>query len=211
MGNDMQRNYVLTVALVSLLCLVTFIGCQIPWRKASRTPEQTATIVAAKGHSSTLRALAGAPATGHLAETLDYFFYAGISFLVIGGFAIAFGQKTAGGHLFLMGVFMTSVGVLFSQYPWVSLIFGGLCGIMAVIHGVQYYFTDLRVKEDESALETLAEVIQNHPEGVAIKQGIAEFGEDIEGAVRKVISPIKDKLRAEGRISAPEDIIPLSE
>lgn len=164
----------------------------------------------ARGESrlaATLRDMGDAPAVLAVAEPMRPFFAVGLGFIVTGGVVLCLGARGIGALLLGLGVATTAVGVLFIQYPWAVLLVALAAGVLAA--AAVYDRIRARRELDAAtgelgrnlaALEVTAEVIQNIPEGRAVKAALANFGPDTEARVRRVISPIKDKLRREGRI-----------
>lgn len=137
-----------------------------------------------------------------IAEPTRPYFAAGLGLLVLGGLAAIAGARTAGLAVMALGGAVTAFGVLIVQYPWVVLL-----AFLAAAGAAGLAFFDRRRTEKEltgnrSALAAAAQVIQNLPEGKAIKRGLADLGKDVEEQVRQVIDPIKERLRREGKIGA---------
>jgi membrane protein implicated in regulation of membrane protease activity len=128
------------------------------------------------------------------------FFAAGLGFIVLGGLTVCFGGKGTGFVLMGLGVATTATGVLFVQYPWAVLLLALIAGALAAIAAWDRLRARRELDRNREALEATAAVIQNRPEGKAIKKGLAELGNDVETCIRAVIDPIKAKLRQEGKI-----------
>ena len=135
-----------------------------------------------------------------VAEPMRPYFAAGLGLLVLGGLAAIAGAKTAGLAAMALGGAVTAIGVVIVQYPWAVL----LAFLLAVGVAGAALFDRWRTKNElvrnRSALAATAQVIQNLPEGKAIKQGLADLGSEVEERVREVVTPIKDRLRREGKI-----------
>lgn len=157
--------------------------------------------------SATLQDLGGAPAALSVSEPMRPFFAAGLGFIVMGGVVLCLGARGTGAVLLGLGVATTAVGVLFVQYPWTVLLVALAAGVLtaaAVYDRIrarrELDATAGELGRNREALEVTAQVIQNIPEGRAVKAALADLGPETEDKVRRVISPIKNKLRREGRI-----------
>lgn len=150
--------------------------------------------------AATLQDIGKAPASLSVSEPMRPFFAAGLGFIVLGGLVACFGGRGTGYALMGLGVATTGTGVLFVQYPWAVLVLALAAGAVAVLAVVDRVRTARELSRSREALEATAEVIQNVPEGGAIKAGLSKLGEEMEARIRSVIDPIKEKLRSEGRI-----------
>lgn len=152
--------------------------------------------------ATAIRDAGAAPAAPSVAEPLRPFFAAGLGFIVFGGVALCFGGRGAGFLLLLLGAATTATGVLFSQYPWTVLPLALAAGATAAFAALGQARARRELEQNREALAATAEVIQNLPEGRAIKAGLSGLGREVEARVRSVVTPIKDKLRREGKIGA---------
>ncbi len=141
----------------------------------------------------------GTLAWANLLEPLRLFFTAGIGFIVLGSVLIMLSLRRQGVFMLVMGLATTATGVLFSRYPWVVLGFA----LAAAATVVALLWAWLRVRREAErarrALAATVKVIEDAPEGRAIKQGLRELGGDVEEQVREAIEPVKKKLRREAR------------
>lgn len=160
------------------------------------------------GFAATLRGIGGAPASLAVSEPMRPFFAAGLGFIVLGGVLVCCGGRGVGFILLGLGVATTATGVLFVQYPWSVLILTLAAGVVAALTAFDRLRarralaeTERELGRNREALEATAEVIQNIPEGRAVKAALTGLGTDAEETVRRVITPIKDKLRREGKIA----------
>lgn len=179
-------------ALAVVVAVIAAAGCR---RRAAAPPEAPESGIAA-----TLRDIGRSPAALAVSEPMRPFFAAGLGFIVLGGLTFCFGGRGTGLALTGLGVATTATGVLFVQYPWATLILALAAGALTAAAA----WDRLRARRDlalsREALEAAAAVIQNRPEGKAIKEGLAALGEEAAGRIRSVIDPIKAKLRREGKI-----------
>lgn len=158
----------------------------------------------ASTHSPVPAAAGGitAAAVDSVAEPMRPFFAAGLGFLVIGGLAAAWGGRAGGLLLMGLGAATTAVGVLFVQFPWVVL----PLLLVAMLAAGLALWDRMRARREllrsQDVLAATAQVIQNTPEGKAIKTGLAQLGKNVEERVREVIDPIKERLRNEGKITS---------
>lgn len=104
--------------------------------------------------------------------------------------------------LLALGALTTATGVLFVQYPWAVLLLALAAGGVAALAAYDRLCARRELSRNREALAATAEVIQNLPEGGAIKKGLSAMGTETEARVRSVIAPIKEELRREGRISS---------
>lgn len=187
---------------VAMAAALLLIGC------ASSPPAGTAGDPAEPSRlATTLRDIGGAPAALAVAEPMRPFFATGLGFIVLGGLVAGFGGRGAGAVLLGLGLATTATGVLFVQYPWAVLVLALFAGVVAAVAAWDRIRArralaeaDRELKDSRDALAATAEVIQNVPEGRAIKAALAGLGKESEDKVRQVINPIKEKLRREGRI-----------
>jgi hypothetical protein len=201
-------------AIFGLAAALAMSGCFLnrwPVRaSAPETPEaaeSAAKAVPASGAGAsiaavgdTLQALGSATLNESLIDRLDPVFTGGVWFMVIGGAAYALVSKGIGGSLFLMGGAMVLSGILFGQYPWVTLIVFVAVGCVVLYEALTVKDTKDKLEGTVQAAETIVEAIQTTPEGKAIKEAIAGKGTPVERLVRAVVDPIKDKLNAAGKI-----------
>lgn len=152
------------------------------------------------GLAATLHDLGEAPASLLVAEPMRPFFGAGLGFIVLGGLLLCLRAQTPGFILLAIGAFTTATGVLFIQYPWAVLLMTLAAAAAAVLAAYDRLRARRELERDRTALEAATEVIQNIPEGKAVKNGIAALGHDVETAVRQAVDPIKEKLRQNGKI-----------
>ncbi len=186
------------MAAVTISALL--IGCAE--RRGGRPPVRSESQLA-----GTLKDIGGAPAALSVAEPMRPFFAAGLGFIILGGLAVCAGGRATGLALLGLGLATTATGVLFVQYPWSVLALAAVAVIAAGAAAYDQWRARRRLAaaagelaRNREALEAAAEVIQNAPEGKAIKTGLSALGAEVERTVRAVIDPIKDKLRREGRI-----------
>ena len=135
-----------------------------------------------------------------VAEPMRPYFAAGLGLLVLGGLTAIAGAKTAGLAAMALGGAVTAIGVVIVQYPWAVLLAFLVAAGVAGAALFDRWRTKMELSRNRSALASTAQVIQNLPEGKAIKQGLADLGSEIEEQVREVVTPIKDRLRREGKI-----------
>ncbi len=140
------------------------------------------------------------PADAAVASPMRPYFAAGLGLLILGGLAAVLGAKATGLAAMVLGGALTALGVVVVQYPWAVLL-----AFLLAVAAAGLAFFDRRRKQRElaknrDALAAAAQVIQNLPEGEAIKQGLADLGSDVARQVREVVTPIKDRLRLEGKI-----------
>lgn len=115
---------------------------------------------------------------------------------------MALGGRASGALLLGLGGVTTAVGVLFIQYPWVVLPLLLVAGLVAGLAGWDRIRARRELLRNQDALAAAAQVIQNLPEGKAIKAGLTQLGKDVEERVRAVVDPIKERLRKEGKITS---------
>lgn len=177
----------------ALACLLSAIpaGCG----KRSETEQPSAI-------GSTLKTIGGAPAALAVAEPMRPFFAAGLGFIVLGGLTLCLGAKGTGASLLALGVATTGTGVLFVQYPWAVLFLALAAGCVAVYAVYERIAARRELSRNRDALAATAEVIQKLPEGGAIKRGLSALGREVEEKVRLAVSPIKERLRREGKIES---------
>lgn len=153
-----------------------------------------------EGRAAALRDGGGVAAALAVAEPMRTFFAADLAFIVVGGALAGLGVKGSGLVLMGLGVATTGTGVLFVRYPWTVLVLALAAGVAASAA----LYDRLRARRDlarnREALAAAAEVIQNIPEGRAVKDGLKAMGGQVEEAVREVVGPIKERLRREGKI-----------
>ena len=188
----MNADRLLSVLPILLLSLVLVSGCGKGGGEEKTAP--------ASGVASTLRDMGSAPAAAAISEPMRPFFAAGLGFIVLGGAAMCLGGRKTGATLLFFGVLTTATGVLFVQYPWAVLCVALAAGLLAIAAVYDRFRTRRELERDREALAITTEVIQNCPEGGAIKQGISGLGRDWEEKVRQAVRPIKERLRREGRI-----------
>lgn len=199
MRHSHQTRFLLTMAA---LAAVAVLGCGGSRRDDGDVATQGGSRLAAA-----LQSIGSAPAALAVSEPMRPFFAAGLAFIVLGGLVVFFGGRGSGFLLMGLGVATTATGVLFVQYPWAVLLLALAAGVLAAAA----IFDRMRARKElaatvgeldrsTEALEATAQVIQNIPEGKAVKTALSNLGSDAEAKVRRVISPIKDKLRREGRI-----------
>ncbi len=129
----------------------------------------------------------------HVAAPTRPYFASGLGLLVAGGLAAIVGAKAMGFAAMGLGAAVAALGVVIVQYPWAIL----LAFLLAVAAAVAALVDRWRQRR---ALVATTQVIQTLPEGKAIKQGLAGLGAEIEAQVRAVVTPIKKRLRREGKI-----------
>ncbi len=141
----------------------------------------------------------------NLLEPLRLFFTVGVGFVVLGSVLIMLSLRRQGVFMLGMGLTTTATGVLFSRYPWVVLVF--LLVAAAAVGALLWAW--LRVRRDAErarmALAATVRVIEDAPEGRAIKQGLRELGSEVEEQVREAIEPVKKELRREARGAAKRE------
>lgn len=196
-----NRNYFLTSSIMSALALVVLIGCLGCWNRSTRPVETAHALVEAKGASGVLRALAAAPASPELSHLLETSFIAGVIMILIGAVTAAAGQRTGGGIIIAIGVLLLLLGTLLHQYPWIVLVFSCFYGLVGLYHGNQYLSAQRQIAIDKAGVSVLTEVVQNTPAGEEIKQTIRAKGPEAAAAVDAIVDPIKEELRAEGKIA----------
>lgn len=188
-----NRNAVGYCLAVSVILAALLVGCVGSSREGAVDTGESRL-------AATLKDIGGAPAALAVSEPLRPFFAAGLGFIVLGGVTVCFGGRGTGLLLMSLGLATTATGVLFVQYPWAVLVLALAAGIVAFLAVYDRLRTARELARNREALEATAEVIQNVPEGRAIKAGLSGLGSEIEARIRAVIDPIKEKLRSEGRI-----------
>lgn len=178
----------LFIVLAGILICGALVGC---FRLAKSESVQQAT-AATSGAGKVLQAIGAAPAAPAVSGPMTVYFYVAVAFIAIGAVAFAMRSWGTGLILVLSGIGINTVAVWFVQYPYLTLIPAIGIGILTVALARD------RLRKSE-VLESTAEAIQNVPEGQAIKAALAESALG-EGVIRSVITPIKNKLRKEGRI-----------
>ncbi len=140
------------------------------------------------------------PAGAAVAGPMRPYFAAGLGLLVLGGLAAIAGAKAMGFASMILGGALTALGVVIVQYPWAVLLAFLLAVAVTGLALFDRWRKQRELAKNRDALTAAAQVIQNLPEGRAIKQGLADLGSDIAAQVREVVTPIKDQLRREGKI-----------
>ena len=181
--------------LTAIFLIGTFAvaGCGA-LRNSSDTPNRDSRL------ASALQDIGGAPASFVVAESMRPFFAAGLVLLVLGGISACLGGRGVGFALMGIGFAATATGVLFVQYPWSVLLLVLAALAAAALTLWDRLRTGKELTRNREALALTAEVVQNIPEGRAVKVGLAGFGGEVESRLRAVIDPIKEDLRKEGRI-----------
>ncbi len=200
----MRIPILVAAGLAAILAAAVAAGCSRPGGGNTPAPAGAGeTVVACPADSrlaGTLRDMNVAPAGSAVAEPMRPFFAAGLVFIVLGGLAVCLGAGGTGLLLVGMGAATTATGVLFVQYPWAVLVLTVAAGLAAALALYGRRRARLELGRNQDALAAAAEVIQNAPEGKAIKEGLSGLGREIEAKVRAVIDPIKERLRREGKI-----------
>lgn len=191
MNADRLSGFALIAAVIVAALL---IGCAGSRRRPAADP-------APSKLAGTLRDIGAAPAALAVSEPMRPFFYAGLGFIVLGGLVLCCGGKGTGLVLLGLGAATTATGVLFVQYPWAVLVLALAAGVAAALAVHDRCRARRELRRNGEALEAAALVIQTVPEGRAIKKGLAALGDEVEEMVRSVVTPIKDKLRREGKIA----------
>ncbi len=187
--------------LALLLAAAVAAGCSRTGRKSPSAPAGAEQAVTADSRlAGTLQDMNAAPAGSAVAEPMRPFFAAGLGFIVLGGVAACLGGGGTGLLLMGLGAATTATGVRFVPYPWAVLVLALAAGAAAALALFDRRRARLELGLSRDALAATAEVIQNAPEGQAIKAGLSALGREIEARVRAVVDPIKERLRREGKI-----------
>lgn len=188
---------VMLAALVFLVvAVIAAAGCSRPRLPGGRVGD------AAKAVGTAGERVAAATTLAAVAEPMRPFFAAGLGFIVVGGVGIALGARRFALILLVLGVATTATGVLFVRYPWAVLLLALPLGGVVVYSAVDSVRARRQLARNQEALAATAEVIQNLPEGKSIKNGLSALGAETEQRIREVLSPIKDRLRREGKIES---------
>lgn len=179
---------------VAVSCIVA-AGCLRQAAKPAGTPPAQVS-----GVGKALQHIGAAPAAPAVSDPMRPFFSAGLGFIALGGILVCFGGRGTGLLLMGLGVGTTATGVLFVQFPWAALILALAAGLFAAIIAYDRIRVRRQLATTNAAVEITTEVIQNVPEGKAIKEGISFLGEKAEETVRAVVTPIKKRLAKEGKI-----------
>ncbi len=192
-----------TIFLAATLCFAAAMVCVLVGAggcSARRTGAPEAASGAVPGAAWSGGGMIAAPPGAAVAPSMRPYFAAGLGLLVLGGLAAVVGAKAAGFASMLLGGALTAIGVVIVQYPWAVLAAFLLASGVAGLAFFDRWRKQRELAKSRDALAATALVIQNLPEGKAIKQGLADLGGDVAAQVREVVTPIKDQLRLEGKI-----------
>ncbi len=143
--------------------------------------------------------VAATEALTEILAPLRLFFTVGIGFLVLGSVLMVLALRRQGVFMLTMGLATTATGVLFSRYPWVVLVFALAAAVVLAVLAWDWFKVRRDADGVKKALAAAVRVIEQVPEGKAIKRGLRELGGEVEEEVREAIGPLKKKMRQEGR------------
>ncbi len=195
----MRKNIIVTVVIITVLCGV-LAGCRA----------SAAKIILGRAGAESVAETGAVALGGKLVRSADAgfsgparaYFVAGLGLLVLGGLAVIVGARGTGAAAMALGCAVSGMGVVIVRYPWAILLAFLLAAAVAGLALFDRWKKARALAKSRTALTAAAQVIQNLPEGKAIKQGLANLGGDIAAQVREVVTPIKDQLRKEGKITA---------
>lgn len=190
---NIVKYSLLAAALVIIACLA---GCR------GKNPDAAKPAAPAAGAAAILGERITRSADAAVAQPTRPYFATGLGLFVLGGLAAIVGARTMGLAAMALGGAVSALGVVIVQYPWAILLAFFLAVAAAGAALFSRWRKDRELERNRDALSAAAQVIQNLPEGQAIKQGLAALGGEVEARVRAVVTPIKEKLRLEGKITA---------
>lgn len=185
----MNTKIVLLISLLLSLCLACGTGCD--WSKSKCNPT---TWFKAKEVKATQPTGFLGKAGEQTSSKLSPMFSVGAALIaagVLGGLLLrsaGFGASLAG-----TGFSLITTGVLFTEYPWITL----LIPLTLILFIVYVGMLILKSKEQASAIATItAAVDAAGAEGKRVKEIIASMGRDVQNTVRNVIEPYKAPVTA---------------
>lgn len=195
----MLKNILIAAVLTAVLGLAA-AGCRA--RAARIVLGSAGTEAVAESGAAALGGKILRSADAAVAGSTKGYFAAGLGLLVAGGAAVIVGARRMGAAAMALGCAVSAMGVVIVRYPW-AILMAFLLAVAALgLALFDRWRKALALEKSRNALTAAAQVIQNLPEGQAIKRGLSDLGSDIAAQVREVVSPIKDQLRREGKITA---------
>jgi membrane protein implicated in regulation of membrane protease activity len=211
------NKWCIVMMLAGVVGCMTLAGCfktpsmPPPAKAAAESTAKAVPAAAASGGASVgafLQDIGSATAGAVVSEHMSPFFLAGLGLVILGGLTMVFGGKATGFTLIALGMATTGTGVLFIQYPWVVLVIAVVIGVLVAVMAYtrnkdrqQLEGTAAeaaRQAEELDALgkaaELITQVVETVPGGKEVKAGLRALGTEKMAAVKKVVSPIKEKL-----------------
>ncbi len=213
------NKWCIVMVLAGAVGCATLAGCfkvpQSPAKAAGESAAKAVPAAAASGGASVgafLADIGSATAGAVVSEHMTPFFLAGLGLVILGGVTMVFGGKATGFTLIALGMTTTGTGVLFIQYPWIVLVIAVVIGVLLAV----MTYTRSKARQQLSGTEEaaarqaeeldafgkatgfIAQVIEAVPGGAEVKAGLRALGPEPMAAVKKVVSPIKEKLALTG-------------
>lgn len=175
------------IAPCLLIILLLVSGCGSQYQTVEHQPTQTS------GFGSIIKDLGVSPAGEAASNNLKPLYSVG-TFLLIAGALGGLLLRSSGIGITLggTGLMLITAGVLFTQYPWFTL----LCALFSLlILGIHLLLKTRQVNmRDDGLTELVRAVEEEKSAGNRIKANLRTKGKDVEEIVRKVVRPLKQHI-----------------
>lgn len=199
----MVRTIHIALITVALVLSIVLAGCESKeYAEAKRDAGVVQPTDAAASLGSILREISSAPASPEVSEFLRPLSKLGYLFFILAIPCVFTRSWVSAGVMVAIGVGINVLGSWLIGFSWSVMLFIALFVGVALYLAVDAWRAKRGKARVEAALDVEAEVIENEPEGRAIKDGVIKRGPKAVAIVKPVISAAKNRLKAAGKIKA---------
>lgn len=199
----MVRIIRIVFLVVALAISVILAGCEGKGdAEAERDAEVVQPVDETPSFGSVLREISSAPASPAVVEFLRPLSKLGYLFFLLAIPCIFTRSWVSMGVMVAIGVGINILGSWLIGFAWSVMLFVALLVGVTLYLAIDVWLAKRGKARVEAVLDTEVAIIENIPEGRAVKDGVIELGEEKVALVKPVISASKKRLRAAGKIKA---------